>query len=107
MTPARRLEGERLPWAAALARLLRASETAGHGDKPRAREQSMDAASALTVSDMRLYAAVTRRRAGELAGGEEGRALVEKADAFMTGQMVRNPDRFAALTIPLSTRSAT
>ena len=49
---------------------------------------------------MALHAAVASRRRGEIAGGSEGRALVEAADAWMQGQGVRNPGRMAGMLAP-------
>ena len=32
--------------------------------------------------------------------GDEGRALIESADAWMTGQGVKRPDRMSAMLVP-------
>ena len=44
---------------------------------------------------MILYAAASRRRLGEIIGGDDGRAHVQEADAWMTAQQIRNPARMA------------
>jgi hypothetical protein len=49
---------------------------------------------------MGLYAAVARRRLGELQGGNEGRQVASEADGWMTGQRIRNPRRFARMLAP-------
>ena len=53
-----------------------------------------------TATDMALHAAVARRRRGELLGGVQGAALLAEADAWMTGQAIRNPSRMAAMLAP-------
>jgi hypothetical protein len=35
-----------------------------------------------------------------LLGGDEGRALVEAADAWMRGELILNPERMAAMLAP-------
>ena len=49
---------------------------------------------------MGLFAAAARRRLGGLLGGDEGRALIAQADAWMAGQEIRNPARMAACIAP-------
>lgn len=44
--------------------------------------------------------AAARRRRGELAGGPEGRRLIEEADRWMLAQGVRNPVRMTAMVAP-------
>ena len=41
-----------------------------------------------------------RRQRGRLLGGDIGRELIQQADAFMTGEGVREPDRIAAMLVP-------
>jgi hypothetical protein len=53
-----------------------------------------------TAADMALHAAVTRRRRGELMGGEAGSDLVAAADAWMSGQAIMNPARMAQMLAP-------
>ena len=40
---------------------------------------------------MGLYAAAARRHLGKLIGGDEGRALIARADAWMIDQGISNP----------------
>ena len=49
---------------------------------------------------MALYAAAARRCRGVLLGGEEGRVLVEAADAWMRDERIRNPERMTAMLAP-------
>jgi hypothetical protein len=47
-----------------------------------------------------LFAAASRRQLGRLLGGDEGRALIDRADAWMSSQSIRRPDRMAACLAP-------
>jgi len=47
-----------------------------------------------------FYLAIARRRKGELLGGDEGRALVAAADAWMAGEGIVNPARLASAFVP-------
>jgi hypothetical protein len=97
---ARRMERERTRWGNALALLLRAGVAAGRGEHEVARGLLTDAAGRLDAVGMGSYAAAARRRLGTLLGGDEGRALVEQADAWMGGQGVKDPIRMTALHAP-------
>ncbi len=97
---ARSLERENVPWATAHAQFLRAGIAAGRGDLSSAVALLTAAAVSFDATDMHLYAAVTRRRQGQLVGGDEGRALVQKANSWMTNQTIRNPTRMTAMYAP-------
>jgi hypothetical protein len=97
---ARRLERERVPWATAHARLVRAGIAACRGDRAPAIRLLADATQGYEAVDMALSAAGARRRHGELLGGQEGRDLVARADAWMAGQKIRNPARMTNTLAP-------
>jgi tRNA A-37 threonylcarbamoyl transferase component Bud32 len=97
---ARALEREGMAWPQALAGLVRAGARAVRGDTLGARRLLIEAAAAFDRLEMRLHAAATRRRLGQLTGGDEGKALLDQGTATMTAQMVRNPDRMTALLAP-------
>jgi serine/threonine protein kinase len=97
---ARQLERERVPWGTALARLIQACVAACRRDAAGAAAGLAGAAAALDALDMALYAAAARRRLGRLRGGDEGRALVVGADAWMASQQIGNPARMTALLVP-------
>jgi hypothetical protein len=94
------LERERMPWADALARLVRAGVAALRRDGTLAVRMLRDAVDRLEEVEMRLDAAAARRRLGELLGGAEGRDLVARANAWMTAQNVVNPSRMTAVCAP-------
>jgi hypothetical protein len=96
---AHRLRREKMPWADAVARLIQAQVAAARGQTASA-ELLAEAANLLDSVDMRMYAAAARRRLGQLIGGDRGRDLIKQADAWMTGQQVRNPARMAAIFAP-------
>ena len=49
---------------------------------------------------MGITAAAARRHLGNLVGGDEGRALIARADAWLIGQGITNPARMAAGITP-------
>jgi hypothetical protein len=97
---ATRLERERTPWATAHALLLRAGIAAFRGDLTGAVRLLEGAACGFDAVDMALYAAVARRRLGEVLGGAKGQELVDEADTWMAGQLFRNPRRLTNSAAP-------
>jgi serine/threonine protein kinase len=93
-----RLERENVPWAAALARLVRGGLAAAR--RAPAVELLQDAINRFEALDMFLHAAAARRRLGELVGGAEGAALVTQADEWMCGHQIINPRRMTAMLAP-------
>jgi eukaryotic-like serine/threonine-protein kinase len=90
-TCARRIAAERMPWSNPIGMLLQAG-IAWLEDRPSEALQSLHAAAdRFDSADMRMYAAVTKRRIGELQSGDEGRKRQEQADAWMAAQQIRNP----------------
>ena len=107
---ARRLDREGMPWSRALACPIRAGVAAARGDRSQAATLFAEAVTRLEAVDMNLYAAASRRRLGEILGGDEGRAHVERADSWMMQQTIRNPARMAdvfAPAVPRGTAHAT
>jgi hypothetical protein len=97
---ARAIEGERAAWGAALALVVRAGLASVTGQTARALALAGDAEGHLQSADMALHAAAVRRQRGLLLGGDAGRSLVSDADAWMSGQSIRRPDRMAAMLAP-------
>jgi hypothetical protein len=96
----RSLRREKLPWSDALADLLEAGIAFRRGEGNRSRQLLATAADRLTACDMHLYAAVARRRLGQLLEGEQGQALMRQAEEWMSGQAIRNLDRMTTLLAP-------
>ena len=97
---ARDLQSERTAWGNAFALLVRAGAAATRGHTERALADVTEAAARLAAADMALFAAAARRCRGELLGGEEGRALVAEADAWMAAQSIKRPDRMTRMLAP-------
>ena len=70
------------------------------GDRERAEELLAIAAEGFASEDMALWAAVTRRRLGQVRGGADGRKLMEEADAWMSRQRILNPRRMTGMMLP-------
>jgi eukaryotic-like serine/threonine-protein kinase len=94
-----RLERERMPCPTAYARLVRGALAAIGGDSARAVPLLTEAVVCFEAVDMRLCAAATRRRLGELEGGSLGREEIDKAARWMAHEKIKNPDRMAAMII--------
>lgn len=97
---ARSIQREHMPWSDPLAHLLQAAVAAARGDSETAVNLLRTAESGFDAADMALYAAAARRRLGDLIGGDDGRRLIETADAWMSSQNVRNPARMTAMLAP-------
>lgn len=97
---ARGIERTGTRWGKPLAGLMRGAIAAREGRRQEAQAILARAARDADMAEMPSHAAVARRRQGELAGGEEGRALIAGANAWMAAHGVRNPDRFVQLIAP-------
>jgi serine/threonine protein kinase/tetratricopeptide (TPR) repeat protein len=97
---ARRLDREGMAWSKALAYPIRAGIAAARGDTSRAASMFAEALTQLEAVDMNLYAAASRRL-GEILGGDEGRAQVERADSWMRQQGIQDPARMADVFAPV------
>jgi hypothetical protein len=96
---ARRLEREGPRWSHALGRLLRAAAVARvHPGQIRALLE--EACAGFEACGMTLYAAVTRRRLGQLTGCDEGGAMVAEADLLLRAEGVKDPARLCAMLAP-------
>jgi hypothetical protein len=97
---ARGLDRERRPWASAYAQFIRAGVAVRRGDVLKAEGLLTKAATNFDSVDMNLNSAVTRRRLGELIGGDRGRSLIEEADRWMALQQIQDPARWTAMYAP-------
>jgi hypothetical protein len=95
-----RLQRERMPWADGMASLIRAGAAATLGNPGEAEAQLRTAVDGLERADMKLYAAAARWQRGRLLGGDEGQALVTRAERWMNEQGIVNKARMAAMLAP-------
>lgn len=95
-----RIANERMRWATPLARLLQGGIAATEQDLARARACLADATAQFEAAEMKLYAAVARRRLGEIMGEAAGRAHRQQADDWMASQGIRNPSRLTLMLAP-------
>jgi hypothetical protein len=96
----RAVEREHVAWSDPQALQLRAGMAVVRGRSTDALPLLQQAEDGFLSADMQLYAAVARRRLGQLLGGEAGRELVRDAEAWMTDQGIRNPARWSAMYAP-------
>ena len=94
------LEGEGEPWCLALAGLHRAGYELQRGDDSRASATLERAIAELKGADMGLHAQAGERALGLLLGGDAGAARVAAAEAWMTEQGIRRPDRITQAMAP-------
>ncbi len=99
-----RLGREGMAWSRALAGPILAGIAGARGHRSRAAALFAEAVTQLEGVDMNLYAAASRRRLGEILGGDEGRAQVERADSWMRQQGIRDPTRMADVFAPVVAR---
>ena len=80
--------------------MSRAGVSSIRGDEVRCKRLLVEALSRAEAEHLGLFAAATRRRLGSLLGGDEGRAHVARADAWMAGQNIKDPVRMVACLVP-------
>ena len=97
---ARAILREKTHWGDPLAHLVRAGAASTRGETERALGLLESAETGFATADMALHLAATRRRRGELLGGDTGRGLVAAADAWMSGQAIKSPERMTAMLAP-------
>lgn len=91
---------EGVAWAEAHSVLLRAGVAARRGESPAAVALLKDAAARYEAADMRVHAAAATRALGRYFGPTLGRGEVERADAVLAAEGVRDPTAFAAVFAP-------
>jgi serine/threonine protein kinase len=97
---ARRIAREHMPYADPMAKLLFAGVAALSGDTARAESLLRQAAGEFSAAGMALHEKVCQHSLGQLLGGDPGRTLVGAAEAWMRGEAIANPTRFAAMLAP-------
>jgi hypothetical protein len=97
---ARRIQGQRRPWADPIALLLRAAIAWLEGSPPLALRHLHAAVERFDRADMNLYAAVARRRIGALQHDAAGRDMQRQADEWMAAQCIRNPACMTRMLAP-------
>lgn len=93
------LAKETISYADVMASMTRANVLAARGEEA-ARVAYSDVETLAEAAGMRFYAAASRRRRGELLGGDEGAELIRSADAALSADHVRDPGRFINLVAP-------
>ncbi len=96
----KRIARERMRWSTPIAELVRAGVAAQRGQEALAVEALRAAITGFDAADMRLAAAVARRRLSGRVGGDEGAALLAASDRYMREQDVLRPDAFADVFAP-------
>jgi serine/threonine protein kinase/tetratricopeptide (TPR) repeat protein len=97
---AARLARERATWAMALSELVLSGVATLEQRTGDAAGSLRRAEQLFQESDMRLHAAVTRRRLGELGDPAAGAAMIADADDWLRHQGIRNGAQFVAMLAP-------
>ena len=94
---ARVIARERGTWTAGYVERLQAGLAMVRGDTESAKRSLQAAEAALDSAGLVLQAAVARRQLGMLIGGDDGRLLVDSADAFMRARAVVNVEAMSRM----------
>ncbi len=97
---ANQIAKEAMKWADPLAALLQAGVANLRDDRQTTISLLSKASAGFDDADMKLYAAVARRRLGEITGGAEGQLLTGEADSWMLAQKIKAPVRITQMLAP-------
>ncbi|MBL8955083.1 MAG: AAA family ATPase [Myxococcaceae bacterium] len=100
ITGAEALEAEGVPWADAFAAATRGLVAAGRKSPDAAVTLLQEAILGFEAADMRLFAAATRLRLGEIASGSLAVASTRAGDAWMLAQGIKSPAALAQMLMP-------
>ncbi|HEX6837051.1 MAG TPA: hypothetical protein VF334_10790, partial [Polyangia bacterium] len=94
------LRREKVGYAVALGTLGAAEVAHLRGDADGALRLVTDAERRFDALEMRFHANCARRQRGRLVGGDEGAALVARADAYFAAQGAVRPDKMTSILAP-------
>jgi hypothetical protein len=97
---ARQISKEGMKWADPLAALIQAGVASLRNEKQAAISLLSRACAGFEEADMKLYAAVARRRLGEITRGMEGQRLTDEADAWMQEQKIKVSAKITRMLAP-------
>ncbi|GAC1552759.1 MAG: hypothetical protein NVS3B10_14830 [Polyangiales bacterium] len=97
---ARQLAREDVAWASPLARSIEAGLAAAAGNRALAIDELAACAQAYRGVDMLLHASAADHERSRLIGGNDGRALLRRAEAALIEQQVSRAERLAAMLVP-------
>lgn len=89
-----------MPWSNPIASLVTAGITYLEGSPALAARHLEDAIDGFDGADMKLYAAVARRRLGALQADQRGRDLRQQAEEWMSAQEIKNPAGMTRMLAP-------
>jgi hypothetical protein len=95
-----RIAREKMRWANPFAALVRAAIANIGLESEKATGLLSAAATGFAEGDMGLYAVVSRRRLGQMLGGERGRELIAETDEWMAKEGIKNPTRMTRMLAP-------
>jgi hypothetical protein len=79
---------------------MQAAGALGAGDQEAAVRYLRASLEAWRDTDSRMYEAAAQRRLGQLLGGDEGRSLVQAAEAAMHAQGIADIEKMTELNCP-------
>jgi serine/threonine protein kinase/tetratricopeptide (TPR) repeat protein len=97
---ARRIEKVNMSWSKPFATLIRATVAHQRDETGKALTLLREALQSFEHAEMRLHAAVAKRRLGERLPGEKGLQLINEADAWMAGQKIKNIEAITRMVAP-------
>jgi hypothetical protein len=97
---ATKIAHEKTSWSEPMSVLTRAGVAAVESNQSLAADLLSRAAVDFDAADMGLYAAASRRRLGEIIGGDYGRELIAAADTWMLDQKILKPVLMTRMLAP-------
>ena len=97
---ARDLQREHATWSFPLAKLLGAALAKKRGEEKRGETLLREAIEGFDAIDMKLHAAVARRRLGTAFKVDDGPDVLRASEEWMASEGVKDPDRITAMLAP-------